>query len=417
MTKPKFSLLGNPNYTRLYIAGTSSELGSFVTETALMLLVFKLSGDNKSYLGLTRAVFLIFLTIGGILGGPIGALKNRRSVLIFCDVVRIPIVASLLFLKDPDAIVWMNGMIALFTGIFNPSRQAMINEIVPQKQIKKANALFGSTFATLHLIGPFLGAWIFAQTGRMTEILAFDLFTYFIGIWFLSRIVYQPKSSTNGQKSNLANELRQGFRYLKGRLDLISMFANNIIAGFVIGLLIPLLLPFVQEQLGGGEKEYGVLLSLFGLGGIVGGWFSHKASQNFSTGKIITISIFIEPLMMGWWVINTSLVMGYLIFFLWGVLVFTRIPSQLNHISETVPSNVLSQMFSLLDLAFVIPNISSGILLTFIANDHKTVDMLFIAALGFVLLIWPRAFLKETQSLFSSEVLKVDRDNESLSSQ
>ncbi|PIP90492.1 MAG: hypothetical protein COW01_10330 [Bdellovibrionales bacterium CG12_big_fil_rev_8_21_14_0_65_38_15] len=415
MTKPKFSLLGNPNYTRLYIAGTTSELGSFITETALMLLVFKLSGDDKGYLGLTRAIFLLFLTIGGIVGGPIGALKNRRSVLIFCDLVRIPIVASLLVLKDPNAIVWMNGMIALFTGIFNPSRQAMINEIVPQKQIKQANALFGSTFATLHLIGPFVGAWVFAQTGRMHEILAFDLFTYFIGIWFLSRIIYKPKNSNPNSRSNFNKELKDGFSYLTKRLDLISMFANNIIAGFVIGILIPMLLPFVQEQLGGGQKEYGILLSLFGLGGIVGGWFSHKFSQLFSTGKIITCTIFIEPLIMGWWVLNTSLFIGYFIFFLWGVLVFTRIPSQLNHISETVPSNVLSQMFSLLDLAFVVPNISSGILLTFIANEYSTADLLTYSAVIFACLIWPRAFLKETQSLFSNDVDKVDRDNEALS--
>jgi len=415
VTKPKFSLLGNPNYTRLYIAGTTSELGSFITETALMLLVFKLSGDDKGYLGLTRAIFLLFLTIGGIVGGPIGALKNRRSVLIFCDLVRIPIVASLLVLKDPNAIVWMNGMIALFTGIFNPSRQAMINEIVPQKQIKQANALFGSTFATLHLIGPFVGAWVFAQTGRMHEILAFDLFTYFIGIWFLSRIIYKPKNSNPNSRSNFNKELKDGFSYLTKRLDLISMFANNIIAGFVIGILIPMLLPFVQEQLGGGQKEYGILLSLFGLGGIVGGWFSHKFSQLFSTGKIITCTIFIEPLIMGWWVLNTSLFIGYFIFFLWGVLVFTRIPSQLNHISETVPSNVLSQMFSLLDLAFVVPNISSGILLTFIANEYSTADLLTYSAVIFACLIWPRAFLKETQSLFSNDVDKVDRDNEALS--
>ena len=415
MTKPKFSLLGNPNYTRLYIAGTTSELGSFITETALMLLVFKLSGDDKGYLGLTRAIFLLFLTIGGIVGGPIGALKNRRSVLIFCDLVRIPIVASLLVLKDPNAIVWMNGMIALFTGIFNPSRQAMINEIVPQKQIKQANALFGSTFATLHLIGPFVGAWVFAQTGRMHEILAFDLFTYFIGIWFLSRIIYKPKNSNPNSRSNFNKELKDGFSYFTKRLDLISMFANNIIAGFVIGILIPMLLPFVQEQLGGGQKEYGILLSLFGLGGIVGGWFSHKFSQLFSTGKIITCTIFIEPLIMGWWVLNTSLFIGYFIFFLWGVLVFTRIPSQLNHISETVPSNVLSQMFSLLDLAFVVPNISSGILLTFIANEYSTADLLTYSAVIFACLIWPRAFLKETQSLFSNDVDKVDRDNEALS--
>ena len=410
MAKVKFTLLGNPNYTRLYIAGATSELGSFITETALMLLVFKLSGDNKGYLGLTRAVFLLFLTIGGVLGGPIGNLKNRRQVLIFCDVIRIPIVASLLLFQSPDAIVWMNGLIALFTGIFNPSRQAMVNEIVPQKNIKQANAIFGSTMATLHLIGPFIGAWVYAQTGGMKEIVAFDLLTYFVGIWFLSRIQYFPKSHTEKPKSNVITELRTGFQYLKTRLDIISMFITIIIDGFIIGALIPLLLPFVQENLGGGEKEYGILLSLFGLGGIVGGWLSHKLSLRFEPGKIFVITALVEPIFMGWWVFNTSLYIGYFIFFLWGVFVFTRIPTQLNHISDTVPNNVLSQMFALLDLAFVIPNISSGLVLTFIAQSFPTKTLLWYCAIAFALFIWPRMFFKEMQSLYHSKVPKVDRE-------
>ena len=72
-------------------------------------------------------------------------------------------------------------------------------------------------------------------------------------------------------------------------------------------------------------------------------------------------------------------------------------------------------MFSLLDLAFVVPNISSGILLTFIANQYSTANLLTYSAVIFACLIWPRAFLKETQSLFSNDVDKVDRDNEALS--
>lgn len=410
MAKAKFSLLGNPNYTRLYIAGATSELGSFITETALMLLVFKLSGNDKGYLGLTRAVFLLFLTIGGILGGPIGNLKNRRQILIFCDVIRIPIVASLLFLQQPDAIVWMNGLIALFTGIFNPSRQAMINEIVPQRNIKQANAIFGSTMATLHLIGPFIGAWVYAQTGGMKEILVFDLFTYVIGIWFLSRIQYKPLAKVDGHQSNFILELKEGFKYLKHRLDLISMFATNVISGLVIGILIPMLLPFIQENLNAGEKEYGILLSLFGLGGIVGGWLSHKLSKRFETGKIIVITVCLEPVFMWWWVYNLNLFIGYLIFFLWGVVVFTRIPTQLNHISDTVPTKVLSQMFALLDLAFVVPNITSGVLLTFIAQGFRTDLLLFYAAIGFALFIWPRIFFKEMKSLYNSKIPKIERE-------
>ena len=412
MSKSRFALLNNPNYTRLYLAGASSELGSFITETALMLLVFKLSDNDKSYLGLTRAVFLLFLTIGGILGGPIGNLKNRKHILIFCDVVRIPIVASLMFLQSPDAIVWMNGLIALFTGIFNPSRQAMINEIVPQQQIKKANALFGSTFATLHLVGPFVGAWIFAQTSRIHEIVAIDLFTYFIGIWFLSRLQYRPRPKMQELQLKFFDELAEGFHYLKKRIDLISMFLNNIIGGFIIGALIPLLLPFMQENLNAGEKEYGVILSIFGLGGIVGGWVSHRLSLHFKTGSVIVTSIVIEPFMMAWWILNSNLYVAYLIFFIWGVLVFTRIPTQLNHISETVPDSVLSQMFALLDLAFVVPNISSGILLTMIANDYSTYDVLKVSAIMFAILIWPRLFFKEMRSLYKSTAPRVERYSE-----
>lgn len=410
MTKKRFALLDNPNYTRLYLAGASSELGSFITETALMLLVFKISDNDKSYLGLTRAIFLLFLTVGGILGGPIGNLKNRRHILIFCDVVRIPIVMSLMFLTNPIPIIWMNGLIALFTGIFNPSRQAMINELVPQTKIKKANALFGSTFATLHLVGPFIGAWVFAQTGGIDEIILFDLFTYVIGIWFLSRIAYKPRERHISERASFLEELKQGFRYLKTRLDLISMFANNIICGFVIGALIPLLLPFMQENLAASEKEYGIILSLFGLGGIVGGWCSHRLSTIFSSGKVIVATIVIEPLLMGWWVLNSNLYIAYFIFFVWGVLVFTRIPTQLNHISDTVPSSVLSQMFALLDLAFVVPNISSGLLLAMIANDHQTDVLLCWGAIGFAILIWPRIFFKEMRSLYSDDIQKVVRE-------
>ncbi len=409
MTKTKFSLLGNPNYTRLYLAGATSELGSFITETALMLLVFKLSDDNKAYLGLTRAVFLFFLTLGGILGGPIGNLKNRRHILLFCDYARIPVIASLLFLSQPIAIIAVNGLIALFTGIFNPSRQAMINEIVPQNQIKKANAIFGSTLATLHLIGPFVGAWLFAQFGGIQEIIAFNLFTYIIGIWFLTRIRYRPLIRPQENKSSLVRELKEGFAYLKQRIDLISMFINNIIGGFIIGALIPLLLPFIQENLGGGEREYGSMLAIFGLGGIIGGQMSHRLCHKFSTGKVIVGCIFLEPIMMGLWVLNSNLYLGYLIFFVWGILVFTRIPSQLNHISDTVPSAVLSQTFSLLDIAFVIPNISSGIVLTFIANDYSAVTLLCYGAIGYALFIWPRALFKETRALFRCDVLKVQR--------
>ena len=78
LTKPK--LLKNQNFKKLYYAGLSSELGSFVTDTAITLLVFALSSGDKSVLGISRAVFLFCITLGSLLGGPLGVRFNKKNL-------------------------------------------------------------------------------------------------------------------------------------------------------------------------------------------------------------------------------------------------------------------------------------------------------------------------------------------------
>ena len=60
--------------------------------------------------------------------------------------------------------------------------------MVPQDDIPKANAMFGSTFAILHMLGPFLGATLYAAFKGIHEIILFDLFTYIIGIYLITKI-------------------------------------------------------------------------------------------------------------------------------------------------------------------------------------------------------------------------------------
>ena len=60
----------NKNYRFLYLAGFFSEFGSFITEQALMLLVFKLTGENKAWLGISRATFLFVSPSACLLPAP-----------------------------------------------------------------------------------------------------------------------------------------------------------------------------------------------------------------------------------------------------------------------------------------------------------------------------------------------------------
>ncbi len=399
-------ILKHHNFSKLYFAGFASELGSFVTDTAIMLLVFVLSGGDKRFLGTSRAIFLFCITMGSLLGGPLGVRFNKRNLLILSEILRVPIVISLFFFHNIFYIMIANGLIGFFTGIYNPCRQAVINEIVPDHNIKTANSLFGGTMAVLHLAGPLLGATLYSYFHGVVQVLSFDILTYILGIYLLFQIKYNfiEKENTlaHSFSKNIKSDFYDGYKYVSSRLDLSAMLMCTIVIGFCIGVLIPLFLPFVKEILGKGEQAYGINISLFGLGGIFGGYFSSHLGKRFKASRLFIIGVISEALLMALWIRTTNYYLNCVVGFFWGGLVFIRIPSQLNYISETVPKEFMSRVHSFLDLAFVTPNISAGIVLAIIGNRLSTFETLNMVSLLFIVLLGGSFFTKGMRALISA---------------
>jgi len=403
------SVLKLPNFRKLYLAGATSELGSFVTETVLMLYVFKLSGNDKTYLGVLRATFLVFLTLGGILGGPIGNRFDRRKVLLFCEVARIPLLFALFFTQNIWVIIACDAAIAFFTGIFRPSRQALINEIVPGPQIKKANGVFGSTNAILHLMGPLIGATIFGLTSGIQEVVVMDLMTYILGFYLLSRISYRAPIKTE-EPTPFLQETLSGFSYIFTRKDLFAININAFSAGLAIGVLIPLLVPFTVEILGKSEQHYGIMMAFFGLGGIIGSWATEGLSNIFPDAKLPLLTIIVEPILFILFVFCRIYPVSLFILFLWGMLVFLRITSQMNYISDSVETSFLTRVHATLEMSFIVPNISGGLLIALLGDIYTTEQLLVGAALLFLVLIFPRLPFPHMRQLWSAKPKSIRRE-------
>lgn len=404
------NILKIKNFRDLYIAGLTSELGSFITDTAVMLFVFALSNNDKSMLGITRAVFLFCITIGSLLGGPLGVRFPKRNLLIHSEIMRIPLVISLFFVHHVPYVILANGLIGFFTGVYNPSRQSLINEIVPENKIKLANSLFGSTMAILHLIGPLVGATLYSMTQRVDEVLYLDIFTYAIGIYFLLKIKHLRVQSVESEKENfkksflknLHYDFVEGFRYVKTRPDVQVILTSTIILGFGIGTLVPLLLPYTKEILGKGDQEYGFGLSMFGFGGIIGGYLSHKLSEKYSTGKIFATTLFLEGVNFVIWLYSTIFWLNCLALMVWGIIVFIRIPSELNYFSTTVDKNFLSRIHSFFDLSFVIPNITAGIFVSWVIQYYSTFQVLLGASIVMTILVIMQFFTKGMKEILKN---------------
>lgn len=402
----KSAVLKNKEFFKLYMAGLTSELGSFVTDTAIMLFVFQLSAHNKSYLGVSRVLFLFCFTMGILMGGPLGVRFNKRNLLLISEVLRIPLILSLMFFHDVYFVMVTNALIGFFTGIYNPSRQTLINEIVPEKDIKDANSLFGTTMAVLHLGGPLIGATLFSYYKGVFEVLSLDLLTYIIGIFLLLKLRVTSSTPKNGlsatvKSSTMIEDFTEGYRYIRSRADLSSMLLFTLMVGFCVGMLIPLLFPFVVEVLHQTEQAYGVNISLFGLGGIVGGWLSKSLNRRFRASRLFLMGIIAEAVLMPLWIRTTDFNLNCLVIFIWGLLVFIRIPSQLNYISAHVPKEYMTRVYSFLDLVFVVPNISAGIIVALIGNKLSTYEILNYTSILFIILVGVGLFTKGTKALLS----------------
>jgi len=406
----KSKILKLPNYRRLYLAGLSSELGSFITDSALMLFLFHITNDDKSFMGINRAVFLLFLTLGSLLGGALGERYDRKKLLLFCEFARIPIVACLFFVSSAWSLVFLNGLIALFTGIFKPARQTLVNDIVPSDQIREANSLFGTTFAIIHMLGPLIGAGLFASLNGITEVVIFDLLTYFLGIYLLVRMSYKAPEKITPVKQSMGGDIIEGLQFVWKRAELRCVLVNTILLGAGIGILIPLLLPFIKEILNKGDFHYGIFMAAFGLGGVIGGAITGKLSKSLSSGKLILICVGLEALIFPLWMRISNFELNCLVIFFWGIVVFVRITSQLNYMSETVETGFLTRIHSLLDLCFIVPNVGAGILIGIIGNRLSTFEILHWASLIFLITIVLRMFLPETRKLWSNEIKQVYRD-------
>lgn len=404
----KSSVLKNKEFFKLYLAGLTSELGSFVTDTAMMLFVFALSNHDKTYLGISRALFLFCFTLGSLLGGPLGMRFNKRNLLIFSEVMRIPLILSLMFFHGIYFVMITNALIGLFTGIYNPSRQALINEIVPEEDIKDANSLFGTTMAVLHLGGPFIGATLYSYSQGVFHVLSFDLLTYILGIILLYKInftyelAHKTKSAVAKKATSMLEDFTEGYRYVRSRADLSAMLLFTLMVGLCIGMLVPLLYPFVVEVLKKGEQQYGINISLFGLGGIVGGWLSSSLNRRFSSARLFLMGIIAEAVIMPIWIRTSNFNLNCFVIFCWGIMVFIRIPSQLNYISANVPKQYMTRVYSFLDLVFVVPNISAGIIVALIGNKLSTFDILNYTSILFILLVGVGLFTKGTRALLSN---------------
>ncbi|GAA1704993.1 tetracycline efflux MFS transporter Tet(V) [Kribbella yunnanensis] len=343
--------LKHRNYRLLWTGLAVALLGSGLWLVALAWQVIELGGGPVQ-LSVVTTAYSIGLVVCVLFGGVAADRLSQRSVIVAADVVRgvvLLVVAGLALTELLE--VWHLAGAAVLIGageaFLIPAYTALVPRLLPADELLAANGLEGTLRPLAQqATGPALGGLVIAAMSPGLAILITALTYFFSAACVLAMRIPADESAevdeerATGVRAMFA-DLREGWSYVRRTRWLLASLLFG--TAFVLLILGPLevLLPFaVKDQLGGGPKDFGLVLAAFGIGGAVGALAisSRSLPRRYLTVMTLmwgfgAVPIVVLGVARDLWVMALGAAVvgatGSAAMVIWGTLLQRRVPDQL----------------------------------------------------------------------------------------
>lgn len=262
--------LGSP-FAALWWARTISFSGDVLAQVALVVLAAR-----QANAAMAVSLLLLAQTVPWLLGPLAGIIADRttlRRLMLACELGQGLLVAAIAIAAPPFAVTLalVAGMTLLAT-IFSLTSRSALPRLVPTLRLGDANALLRLGANVSRVAGPAAAGLLLAAAFGLPLVLLLDALSFVLSALLLSRLPpLEPTPATQGEKPDgIAVSLRDGLHYL-----LRHPLARAVtLALFLVTLFVALdnvgLVFLAERTLGGGTAGYGLTLTGYGLGMVVG---------------------------------------------------------------------------------------------------------------------------------------------------
>jgi len=268
-----FESFRHRDFSYFFAGAVLSNTGTWMQTVALGWLVYELTKSSTA-LGTVNFLSGIPVTVLIIFTGTLADRFDRRRLLIWSQVVLMFQAATLGVLTQLDVISlpWIYSL-ALVAGIVSafmfPAWQAMIPDLVPRESLLNAVALSSAQFNAARLVGPMLGAAVFAIFG-VAEVFYANAISFVFVIWALWVIRPRQEQHESPRDEPARNMFTEGLRYARKHRRVYMHLATAAMIT-IFGMPLMALLPVIAaEELGLGSTGYSTLMGLNGAGALVG---------------------------------------------------------------------------------------------------------------------------------------------------
>ncbi|MBI4180901.1 MAG: MFS transporter [Chloroflexi bacterium] len=272
-----FSSFKNPVY-RIFYGGMVGQMAAMNMQILTgTLLLYRLTGSAAilGVMSLANALPTLFLSLfGGIIADRVQKkyvlqVGQTASAIVSLGVA---LTLTLGYLStERGGSWWILIVSSLFQGaimgLMMPSRQAILPEIVTKEELMNAASLNVMGMNALRVLAP-------AAAGFLIDAWGFQAVYYTMTGTYLIAVVFTTFLPLTGSKSlsgrNALTDIKEGFQYIRRETTIILLifFALlGVLLSTPYGLLLPI---FTEDILKVGAKGMGILMSVSGIGAIIG---------------------------------------------------------------------------------------------------------------------------------------------------
>jgi MFS family permease len=260
-----------PAFRRLAVVRFVDELGDWLGEIALAVLVFDQTGSPLA----TAALFLALQFAPALVTPPLVArlesLHSRVSLPVL-SIVQAAAFAGLAVLSTDFSLVPVIAL-AMLAGALAVSGRALTRAaaaavLTPHGLLREGNALLNIGFTAAAAAGPALAGVVVATAGPRTALFA-DAASFAAVALLLATASTLPRARPDAMRWRA--RLRMGLRYVSSHRQLRLLLAAQAMAFVFFAIVIPIEVVFAKRTLGAGDAGYGALLASWGGGMVLGG--------------------------------------------------------------------------------------------------------------------------------------------------
>ncbi len=268
-----------------------SLIGSWMQNVAQPWLAYTLTG-SPFLLSLISIMQFLPMLIFSLFSGVVIDRISKKKIMFFTQTALLMITGILAVLVWSGKVqYWHILACAIATGIVNtldmPARQSFVIELVGKEYLHNAIAINSSIFNVARVLGPGIAGLVMAQLGvfacfafNSVSFLAVIISLFFIKPMEVERIKRNEK---------IFHSIKEGLKYIAGNEIIIKTMASVFVIS-AFGMNMSTLLPvFAKTVLMQGEKGYGLLMSLMGVGSFIGSIFIASTSHGGPKGIILNI--------------------------------------------------------------------------------------------------------------------------------